>query len=126
MAENVEVLTHQNILMALLVILAVIWVSKQIMDFVITLRTIRKPHEREVDDLATRQAACDKKFNSDMRRLDALEGRMDTVEEGQRVLCRGVYEVLGHMLHNGNKEGMQDASNELFDFLNEKKRGMIP
>lgn len=119
MAENVEVLTHQNILVALLVILAVIWVSKQIMDFVITLRTIRKPHEREVDDLATRQAMCDKKFSSDMRRLDALEGRMNTVEEGQRVLCKGMYEVLGHMLHNGNKEAMEQASNAIFDFLND-------
>lgn len=118
MQQNLDALSHQNILVALLVVLVLIWVAKQIMDFVITLRTVRKPQQMADHDLSVRQAACDRKFASDMGRLDALEKRMDSVEEGQRVLCKGVYEILGHMLHNGNKDEMEKASKALFDFLN--------
>lgn len=118
MQQNVDVLSHQNLLTALLVILVLIWAGKQIMDFCITLRTLRKPQEKEAHDLTAHQAACEKKFASDKNRLDALEPRMDSVEEGQRVLCKGVYEILGHLLHNGNKEAMEKASSDIFDFLN--------
>lgn len=118
MQQNIDALSHQNVLVALLVVLVVIWVVKQIMDFIITLRTVRKPQQKADHDLSVRQAACDRKFASDMGRLDNLETRMDSVEEGQRVLCKGVYEILGHMLHNGNKDDMEQASKALFDFLN--------
>ena len=118
MQQNLEVLSHENILVALLVILVLIWVAKQIMDFVITMRTLRRPQEKAEHDLTAHQTACDKKFASDKGRLDKLETRMDGVEEGQRVLLNGVYEILGHLLHNGNKDEMEKASKAIFDFLN--------
>lgn len=118
MQQNIDVLSHQNILAALLVVLVLMWIAKQIMDFVLTARSLRKPMEKEANELTAHQSACDKKFATDKRRLDDLEPRMDSVEEGQRVLCKGVYEILGHLLHNGNKEQMEKASNDLFSFLN--------
>ena len=99
MQQNLEALSHENILVALLVLLVLIWVAKQLMDFIITLRTLRRPQEKADHDLTAHQAACDKKFASDKDRLDKLEPRVETVEEGQRVLCKGVYEILGHLLH---------------------------
>ena len=118
MQQNVDVLSHQNLLTALLVILVLIWAGKQIMDFCITLRTLRKPMEKEANDLTEHQAECEKRFRNDRDRLDKLEPRVDDVEQGQKVLCKGVYEILGHLLHNGNKEEMEKASKAIFDFLN--------
>lgn len=118
MQQNLEALSHENILVALLVLLVLIWVAKQIMDFVITMRTFRKPQEKAEHDLTSHQAACEKKFASDKDRLDKLESRMDSVEEGQRVLLNGVYEIIGHLLHNGNMVEMEKANKAIFDFLN--------
>lgn len=118
MQQNLDALSHQNIIVALLVILVLIWVVKQFMDFILTLRNFRKPQEKADHDLTAHQAACDKKFASDKDRLEKLESRMDNVEEGNRVLCKGVYEILGHLLHNGNKTDMEHASKALFDYLN--------
>lgn len=118
MQQNVSALSHENILVALLVILVILWVAKQLMDFILTLRTLRKPSQKADQDLTARQAACEKKFATDKDRLDKLELRMDNVEEGQRVLCKGVYEILGHLLHNGNKTDMEHASKAIFDYLN--------
>ena len=118
MQQNLDALSQHNILVALLVILVLLWVAKQFMDFILTLRNFRKPQQKADQDLTAHQAACDKKFASDKDRLDKLEPRMDNVEEGQRVLCKGVYEILGHLLHNGNKDDMERASKAIFDYLN--------
>lgn len=118
MQQNIDALSHQNILITVLVMLVVIWIAKQLMDFVITLRTLRKPQEKEASELTAHQAECEKRFRNDRDRLDNLEPRMDDVEQGQKVLCKGVYEILGHLLHNGNKDAMEQASKDIFDFLN--------
>lgn len=118
MQQNIEALSHENILVALLVLVVLLWAGGLFMDFVIKVRTLRKPQEKADHDLTEHQAACDKKFASDKKRLDDLETRMDDVEQGQKVLCKGVYEILGHLLHNGNKDAMENASKDIFDFLN--------
>lgn len=118
MQQNVEVLSHQNIVTALLVVLVLMWAASLMMDFIIKVRALRKPQEKEAHDLTAHQAACDRKFASDKGRLDNLEARMDDVEQGQKVLCKGVYEILGHLLHNGNKADMEQASKDIFNFLN--------
>ena len=118
MQQNIDALSHQNIMVALLVMLVLIWIAKQVMDFVITMRTLRKPQEKEAHDLTAHQAECEKRFHNDRDRLDKLELRMDDVEQGQKVLCKGVYEILGHLLHNGNKDDMEQASKDIFNFLN--------
>lgn len=118
MQQNLEALSHENMLIALLVMLVIAWAASLIMDFVIKLRTLRKPQEKHASDLSDHQKECSKRFDADQNRLDDLERRMDSVEEGQRVLCKGMYVVIEHMLHNGNEDDMKRASASIFDFLN--------
>lgn len=118
MLQNVEALTHANMLTALLVVLVVIWVIKQLLDFVLTIRNVRKPQMREAEQLADKQRVCDTRMGDIERKTDELDERLKVAEEGQRVLCKGVYEILGHMLHNGNKDAMEQASRDIFDYLN--------
>ncbi len=118
MPNNIDVLTPQNLLVALAVILVLLGAAVLFMEFVLKLRAIRKPQEKEASDLTTHQAECEKRFRNDRDRLDELERRVNDLERGTRVLCKGQYEVIGHLLHNGNKDEMEQASKALFDFLN--------
>ncbi len=51
------------------------------------------------------------------RRLDKLENRADTVDQGQKVQCKALMALLEHELHNGNADQMHEASQELNDYL---------
>ena len=54
------------------------------------------------------------------RRLDKLERRADTVEQGQKVQCKALMALLDHELHNGNADQMSEASREINDYLLDK------
>lgn len=73
-----------------------------------------------------------KKPNEDQNvRLDALEAKMkeyetffqrdkerlDGIEEGNRVIQRGVLALLSHSLDGNNTKGMEDAQREITDYL---------
>lgn len=118
MIDRFETLKNGDIITAVVVLLVLVWAVKQILDFVLTIRNVKKPHMREAEQLADKQRVCDTRMGDIERKTDELDERLKVAEEGQRVLCKGVYEILGHMLHNGNKDAMEQASRDIFDYLN--------
>lgn len=118
--ENIEVLTHQNILTFLIVLMAIIWCAKQVMGFAESVKKWHRPQEVREESLTSHQEACAKKFAADKAALDAHGARLDNLESGQRVVCNGIHALLEHELHNGNSNEMQSASKALFDYLNSR------
>lgn len=76
---------------------------------------VRKWRKRgNVDE---QRIVCNERFASDQRRLDSLEEAQKHLVKGQKILMRGVAEMIGHDLHNGNREAMEESEKELKDFI---------
>lgn len=119
--ENVQVLTDgSNISTALAVFVALLGLIILIGNAVDALRKIRKPREKKEESLQTHQEACGKKFAADQRMLERHERDIGNLQDGQRVICAALHELLEHELHNGNSDKMRKASSDLFDYLNNK------
>lgn len=58
-----------------------------------------------------------KKLANDKIRLDDHSESIAELQESTRVLCNGVIALLDHELHNGNTDQMQDARDDLMDYL---------
>lgn len=119
--ENVQVLTDgSNISTALAVFVALLGLIILIGNAVDALRKIRKPREKKEESLQTHQEACGKKFAADQRMLERHDRDIGNLQDGQRVICAALHELLEHELHNGNSDKMRKASSDLFDYLNNK------
>ena len=57
------------------------------------------------------------KLANDKIRLDDHSESIAELQESTRVLCNGVIALLDHELHNGNTDQMQDARDDLMDYL---------
>lgn len=77
-----------------------------------------KPHDKSETALDAHCRASEERFRDGERHIKENHKDIMDLKEGQRVLCNGMYEVLGHLLHNGNKDAMEKASSELFKYLN--------
>lgn len=51
------------------------------------------------------------------RMLDNDNRRINSLEEGQRAVCRGVLALLNHELHNGNTDEMEAAQAGINTYL---------
>ena len=111
-------LTWDNLLVALLVLVALATVYVLIGNVVETTRKLKKPKANQEADLTEHRRACEKKFRQDQ--LENHGKRIDRLEEGQKVICAALHELLEHELHNGNAAAMKAASDNLFDYLNGK------
>lgn len=118
--ENVELLTHENLITFILVLVALLWVAERIMSFVERLKKWRRPQEMRDENLSSQQEACRKKFDRDRVELDKHAERLDDLESGQAVMCNGIHALLEHALHNGNSDEMRAASAALFSYLNSR------
>ena len=118
--ENVEVLTHENLITFLLVLVALMWVAERIMSFVERVKKWRRPQEVREENLNSQQETCRKKFDRDRAELDKHAERLDDLESGQAVMCNGIHALLEHALHNGNSDEMRAASAALFSYLNSR------
>lgn len=83
--------------------------------------------DKVLKKLEPRFADIDRKLANDKVRIDehsraigTLANRTEGVENGQRVLCRGVLALLNHELHNGNSEEMEKAKKGMDDYLIDK------
>lgn len=72
---------------------------------------------RKSSSLEVQRRDCDIRFASDKRRLDAVEHRIDDMQEMQTAMAFGVSELLNHELHNGNTEAMVAAEKRLKDCI---------
>lgn len=61
--------------------------------------------------------SIDDKLDRDKRRLEALEGKQDEIQNGFRVLCSASLAMLNHEMHNGNHQEMEDAQKKLQEYL---------
>lgn len=74
-----------------------------------TVATWKKPH----DDLQKWRADVDVKLTNDNKRLDVLE-------EGNRVICRGILAMLSHDINGNSNDKLIASQKEITDYLIEK------
>jgi hypothetical protein len=117
---ELQALTGDNLSAFILVLVALMGLFILAGNAVDAARKMRRPQERKEEDLQTHQEACGKKFASDQLALADHNQRIEALEEGQRVMCAALHELLEHELHNGNADKMRRASSDLFDWLNRR------
>lgn len=119
--DNVQTLTTEgNLATFLLVLVALAGLFILFANVIEAGRKLRRPHKQREVSLTEQQEACQKKFEADYLRFQALEKRMATQEEGSRVQCAALHALLEHELHNGNTDEMKGASDALFAHLNRR------
>jgi hypothetical protein len=74
-----------------------------------TVANWKKPH----DDLQKWRADVDVKLTNDNKRLDVLE-------EGNRVICRGILAMLSHDINGNSNDKLIASQKEITDYLIEK------
>lgn len=93
-----------------------LWVAAALVAFILAVWSLidhiskaRKPK----DDLAQWQRETDAKLANDKKRLDALE-------DGQRVMLRGVNALISHEINGNSVNKLLDSQKEIMDYLIEK------
>ena len=123
MKEVEALIASGNLATFLLVLVALAGLFVLFVSVVDAARKLKKPQERKEEDLQSHQEDCRKMFASDKRALDDHDRRIETLEEGQCVMCEALHELLEHELHNGNADQMRAASGNLFRYLNKRRNG---
>lgn len=90
-----------------------LWVSAALVAFALAvwglvdkIRAARKP----ATDLAEWRAAVDHKLDRDKKRIDSLE-------DGQKAVCRGLLALLNHEITGNSIDKLKDAQAELTNYL---------
>lgn len=78
-------------------------------NFIKTVKTWKQPH----DDLEKWRSDVDSKLTNDNSRLDVLE-------EGNRVICRGILAMLSHEINGNSNDKLVASQKEITDYLIEK------
>lgn len=93
-----------------------LWVTAALVAFALALwalvdkiRAARKP----AADLAAWQLQTDGKLKQD-------KARIDTLEDGQRAMCRGILALLSHEINGNSIDKLKEAHSGLTDFLIER------
>ena len=61
-----------------------------------------------------------KKLDNDKRRLDEHDERLSDLQKGLMAICAGVQALIGHEMHNGNTDEMEEAQKNLYKWLRER------
>lgn len=73
-----------------------------------------EPRFREID----RKLANDKlQIEDHTAKLSMQKHQIDEIEEGQRVMCRGVLAILSHMINGNSNEALKESQKEITDYL---------
>ena len=75
-------------------------------NFVKTIKDWKKPH----DDLETWRTGVNSKLDTDNRRLNELE-------EGNRVICRGILAMLSHEINGNSNDKLLASQTEITNYL---------
>lgn len=70
------------------------------------IKAARKPH----DDLSRWQHETDLKLASDKKRLD-------TLEDGNKVICRGILAMLSHEINGNSTDKLRASQQEITNYL---------
>lgn len=74
-----------------------------------TLKDWRKPH----DNFAKWQSDVDKKLGRDNERIESIES-------GNKVICRGILALLSHEINGNSTEKLKSSQQEITDYLIER------
>lgn len=73
-----------------------------------------EPRFREID----RKLANDKlQIEDHTAKLSMQKHQIDEIEEGQRVMCRGVLAILSHMINGNSSDALKESQKEITDYL---------
>ena len=93
-----------------------LWVAAALIAFVLAvwslidhIKKARKPK----DDLQQWQRETDAKLASDKKRLD-------TLEDGQKVMLRGINAIISHEINGNSIDKLQKSQNEIMEYLIER------
>lgn len=77
----------------------------------------RKPKLTAEQELAQRQAACDRHFKADLARIEKLEAAQKQQQETDRVVLRALRAILSHEINGNSIDRMKEANQEIDDML---------
>ena len=112
-----EWLTTQNIISFGVVLAELIGLIVLLSNGKKALDSFRQPRV----ELENRLDKHDEYLAADKRRIEALEKRMDDSDDAFEVVMQALIALLGHELHNGNTEEMQDALGALNKYLTRRR-----
>ncbi len=104
-----ENLTLEQIRDAVIVLVAVLAFVVLLGNFIKTVKGWKQPH----DNLEAWRRDVDEKLNRDNRRLNDLE-------EGNRVICRGILAMLSHEINGNSKDKLISSQQEITNYLIER------
>ena len=76
------------------------------------IRTIKEWHKPQ-DDLATWRRSVDTRLNNDHERLESME-------KGNKVICRGILALLSHEINGNSVDKLKASQSEMTDYLIER------
>ena len=76
------------------------------------IRTIKEWHKPQ-DDLATWRRSVDTRLNNDHERLESME-------KGNKVICRGILALLSHEINGNSVDKWMKSQSEMTDYLIER------
>ena len=76
------------------------------------IRTIKEWHKPQ-DDLATWRRSVDTRLNNDHERLESME-------KGNKVICRGILALLSHEINGNSVDKLMKSQSEMTDYLIER------
>lgn len=77
----------------------------------------RKPKLTAEQELAQRQAACDRHFKADLARIEKLEAAQKQQQETDRVVLTALRAILSHEINGNSIERMKEANQAIDDML---------
>ena len=104
-----ENLTLEQIRDFVIVLVAVLAFVVLLGNFIKTIIGWKQPH----DNLESWRRDVDEKLNRDNRRLNDLE-------EGNRVICRGILAMLSHEINGNSKDKLISSQQEITNYLIER------
>lgn len=101
--ENLSLTEIRDFVIVLLAILAFVVLLG---NFIKTIKGWKQPH----DDLQAWRRDVDTKLNNDNQRLNDLE-------EGNRVICRGILAMLSHEINGNSNDKLLASQQEMTNYL---------
>lgn len=106
-----DIVTFATVLFAIFG--AVITVDK-VLDII---KKHRKPKLTAEQELAQRQAACDRHFKADLARIEKLEAAQKQQQETDRVVLTALRAILSHEINGNSVERMKEANQAIDEML---------
>ena len=113
MLGQITGLTGADLLTALIVVLVIFEVINLVGKTLQTIQGWKKPVDQQRDKTQSRLKSCEDKLHEDNNRLN-------DIESGQHMLCRGMLALLSHEINGNSVDKLRKAQDELTNFLIER------